>query len=104
MKEPTAANTAGPNDVENLRKRLEDLHKGNAFLNLQHLAIAATVGITFGLLTYWSLSNVAGSLLTGSVWLIAWLALSEAKALRKHTEAILAVLDNETAASKEKTR
>jgi len=100
MNEPTPANTVSPVDFENLRKQLEDLHKGNGFLRLPRLAISVAAGVAIGLLAYWSSSNIASSVLAGIVLSIAWLALKEAELLRKHTDAILGVLDNEPATSK----
>lgn len=99
MNEPTPANTVSPVDFGNLRKQLEDLNEEKGFLRLPRLAISVAVGVAFASVAYWASSNLAGALLGGLAVSIAWLALNEARLLRKRTDAILAVLGNETTTS-----
>ena len=100
MSEPTTANAVSPDAVDNLKKQLEDLHKKKAFLHLPRLIVSIAVGVTFGSLAYMSSSNLASALLIGLAVSIASISLNEAELLRKHTDAILTVLDDQTSTSK----
>lgn len=100
MKEPTPANTAIPDDFENLRKRIDDLHTENVFLRLPRVVISIAIGVALGSFAYWASSNLSSAILGGFAVSIASLALDETERLRKHTAAVLAVLDNETADSR----
>ena len=100
MNEPTTANAASPDDFENLRKQLEDLNNRSVFLHLPSLALSIMAGAVFGTLAFKSALSLSSALLIALAVSIASVALNEASHLRKHTDAILALLDNQSAASR----
>ena len=77
MNKPSTANAASPDELENLQKQLENLHKKKAFLHLPSLALSIFVGAVFGTLAYKSTSDFSSALLIGLATLIASVALNE---------------------------
>lgn len=99
MNEPNTANAINLDELEKLRKQLEALHRKKFFLPLSRLVFSIAIGTVFGTLAYADTSIIASAILIGLAVSVASIALNEAEHLRKHTDAILDLLDKQLAAS-----